>query len=167
MNFIEHNLIPLERGAVAPDFTLPWTHRQTLSLQRLVGRPIILVFYPSAHEPVSREQLTLYQTFLPQFEEFKAQVVGIAADLPACHEAFAEQTGVRFPLLSDSRPRGAVSRLYGVYREGEEMTGRALFVVDPSGVIHFSAAYADSLNPGVGDLLTVLEAMRAEEDTQR
>ena len=143
----------------APDFTLHQTRRHTLPLHRFSGRPLILVFYPTAFEPVSREQLTLYQEFLPQFEEVDAQLIGIAADHAWCQEAFAEENGVRFPLLSDMSPRGAVSQLYGVYREQEEMTGRALFVVDRSGIIRFSQAYPDPLNPGVDDLLTVLEGM--------
>jgi alkyl hydroperoxide reductase subunit AhpC len=60
-------------------------------------------------------------------------------------------------------PRWAISRAYGVYREQEETTARALFVVDREGIIRFSAVYPDLLNPGVDDLLRVLEAMA--EDT--
>jgi hypothetical protein len=44
------------------------------------------------------------------------------------------------------------------------VSGRALFVVDRGGVIHFSQAYPDLLNPGVDDLLTVLEEMNSEEN---
>jgi len=164
---MEHHVMPLPVGTGAPDFTLQWTPWQTISLYHLAGRPVILAFYPAVHEPVSREQITLYQEFLPQFEKFDAQLLGIAADSNWCHQAFAQQTGVHFPLLSDMQPRGAVSRLYGVYREREEMTGRALFVVDRGGVIRFSEAYSDLLNPGVDELLTVLEQMRAEENTRR
>jgi alkyl hydroperoxide reductase subunit AhpC len=46
-----------------------------------------------AFEPVSREQLTLYQEFLPQFEGFNAQLVGISVDHVWCHEAFAREEG--------------------------------------------------------------------------
>jgi alkyl hydroperoxide reductase subunit AhpC len=59
-------------------------------------------------------------------------------------------------------PTGAVSQQYGVYRDEEEVTGRALFVVDRSGVIRFGQAYPDLLNPGVDDLLTVLEGLNGE-----
>ena len=160
-------LIPLPPGTVAPDFTLHQTPRLTLSLRRLAGHPIILAFIPSAFDAVSREQLTLYQAFLPQFERLGAHLLGVSADHAWCHAAFVQAAGVHFPLLADMPPRGAVSRRYGVYREREELTGRALFVVDRGGVIRFSQAYPDLLNPGVDDLLTVLGTMTADEDTRR
>jgi peroxiredoxin len=161
---MDNHLVPLPPGTVAPDFTLRETPWLTLSLHRLAGSPAILVFYPMAFEPVSREQLTLYQEFLPELESFGAKLLGISADHAWCHEAFARGEGVRFPLLSDTPPLGAVSRLYGVYREQEEVTGRALFVIDRGGVIRFSQAYPDLLNPGVDDLLTMLVRMNTEEN---
>ncbi|MBV9278726.1 MAG: redoxin domain-containing protein [Chloroflexi bacterium] len=160
------DLVPLPAGTVAPAFTLHQTRWMILSLRRLAGRPTILVFYPTPFEPVSCEQLTLFQEFLPQVEVLGGQLVGISADHTWCHEAFAREAGVSFPLLSDMHPRGAVSRLYGVYREDKEVTGRALFVIDGGGFIRFSQAYPDLLNPGVNDVLTVLERVMAEADTR-
>jgi peroxiredoxin len=154
-------LLPLSAGTPAPAFRLRHTPWLTLSLHRLAGQPIILVFFPTAFEPVSREQLTLYQEYLPQFEELHAQTLGISADYAWCHEAFAREAEITFPLLADTPPSGRVSRLYGVYRESEHATGRALFIIDSSGVIRFGKVYPESLNPGVGDLLTVLEALDA------
>ena len=158
---MDDDLVPLPAGTPAPDFRLRHTPWLTLSLHRLGGQPIILVFFPAAFEPVSREQLMLYQEYLPQFEKLHGQMLGISADHMWCHEAFSREAGITFPLLADTPPRGTVSRLYGVYRESEHATGRALFVIDSSGVIRFGKVYPDLLNPGVGDLLTVLEALDA------
>jgi peroxiredoxin len=135
-----------------------------LSLHRLAGHPTILVFCPMAFEPVFREQLALHQEFQPQFDGFDAHVLGISIDHAWCHDAFARETGLRFPLLSDISPRGMVSRLYGVYREHEEVSARALFVIDRSGIIRFSQTYPDFFNSGVDDVLTVLEMLRVEEN---
>jgi peroxiredoxin len=158
---MDEHLVPLAAGAPAPDFRLRHTPWLTLSLHRLTGQPIILVFFPTAFEPVSREQLMLYQEYLPEFEELHAHTLGISADHAWCHEAFSRETGITFPLLADTPPRGRVSRLYGVYQESEHATGRALFVVDSSGIICFGKVYPELLNPGVGDVLTVLEALDA------
>jgi len=158
---MDEHLLPLPVGTAAPDFRLRETPWLTLSLHRLAGQPIILVFFPTAFEPVSREQLTLYQEYLPQFEELHGQLLGISADHAWCHEAFSREAGITFPLLADTPPRGRVSQLYGVYRESEHATGRALFIIDPTGVIRFGRVYPELLNPGVGDLLTVLESLHA------
>ena len=158
---MDDDLLPLPPGTVAPDFRLRHTPWLTLSLHRLAGQPIILVFFPTAFEPVSREQLTLYQEYLPQFEELRGQMLGISADHAWCHEAFSREAGITFPLLADTPPRGRVSRMYGVYRESEHATGRALFVIDSSGIIGFGKVYPELLNPGVGELLGVLESLDA------
>jgi mycoredoxin-dependent peroxiredoxin len=158
---MDDDLSPLRAGTTAPDFTLRRTPWQTLSLQRLAGQPIILAFFPSAFEPVSREQLMLYQEYLPQVEELQGQLLGISADHAWCHAAFCREAGLTFPLLADTPPRGRVSQLYGVYRKLEDTTARALFVIDSSGIIRFGEVYPDLLNPGVDDVLTVLESLHA------
>jgi alkyl hydroperoxide reductase subunit AhpC len=80
------------------------------------------------------------------------------------HAAFARAAQLRFPLLADFQPRGAVARRYGVYREAQGVSARALFVLDRRGTIRFSEAYPDALNPGVNDLLTTLEALATEDN---
>jgi peroxiredoxin len=159
---MDDHFTPLPPGTPAPDFRLRRTPWSTVSLHQLAGQPIILAFFPTAFEPVSREQLVLYQEYLPQFEELHGQMLGISADYAWCHEAFGRQAGITFPLLADTPPRGKVSQLYGVYRESEHATGRALFVVDSSGIICFSKVYPELVNPGVGDLLTLLESLHAD-----
>jgi peroxiredoxin len=159
---MDDDLLPLPAGTPAPAFRLRQKLWLTLSLHRLAGQPIILVFFPTASEPVSREQLMLYQEYLPQFEELHGQMLGISADYAWCHEAFGREAGITFPLLADTPPRGRVSRLYGVYRESEDATGRALFVIDSSGIICFSKVYPELVNPGVDGLLTVLESLHAD-----
>ena len=54
-----------------------------------------------------------------------------------------------------------------MFRETEGVSARALFVVDAYGAIRFSKAYPDPLNPGVGELLTTLEALAAPHDQMR
>ena len=157
-----HQLSPLSPGIVAPDFSLPRSSYAAVSLTDLRGRRVILVFFPTAFEPVSREQLMLYQEYLPQFEQLHGQMLGISADYAWCHEAFGREAGITFPLLADTPPSGRVSQLYGVYREFEHATARALFVIDPSGIICFSTAYPEMVNPGVDGPLTVLESLRAD-----
>jgi peroxiredoxin len=152
-------IAPQLPGIVAPDFTLPRTPRACLALRSLRGQPVVLAFYPLDWEPVSREQLALYQDYAGAFARFGAHLLGISTDHALSHEAFAHAAGIRFPLLADFHPRGAVARAYMVYREDEGMSARALFVLDRQGLIRFSQAYPDLLNPGVDELLTTLEAL--------
>jgi peroxiredoxin len=156
---------PLPVGALAPDFTLPLTAHAQVALHGLRGNPVVLVFYPMDWEPVSCEQLRLYEDFGDDFAAFGAQLLGISTDHVYSHDAFARDAQIRFPLLADVQPRRLVARHYGVYREAHGVSARALFVLDSQRIIRFGKAYPDLLNPGVDDLLTTLEALVAEDET--
>lgn len=149
----------LRTGAVAPDFNLLDTAREPLRLQSLLTHPVVLVFYPMDWDVVSREQLMLYQSYADDIAHFGAQLLGISVDHTWSHAAFARDAQIRFPLLADFQPRGAIARRYGVYRPRQGTSARALFVVDSLGVICFSEMYPDALNPGIDPILTTLEAM--------
>ena len=123
----------LAPGTAAPDFTLAGSPDTPVSLRALRGRPVVLAFYPADWSPVCGDQMALYNQVLP---EFRAQGAALARHLGRrqwCHAAFADARHLRFPLLADFEPKGAVARQYGVYREDEGTSERALFVLDGDG----------------------------------
>lgn len=158
---MEDGPTPLPPGTQAPDFVLPRSPHATVSLRDFRGRRLVLAFYPADWEPVSREQLALYQEYLPVLEGLRADVVGISTDGVWSHRAFAREAGIRFPLLADSHPKGAAARAYGVYRERGGSCDRALFVVDEGGIVRWSREYPCPVNPGVDGILRALGPMKA------
>jgi peroxiredoxin len=161
-NDLDGAIAPLAPGTVAPDLSLPHTPRVRLALHELRGQPVVLAFYPMDWEPVSREQLTLYEAYAPAFDRLGAGLLGISVDHVHSHQTFVLDAKLHFPLLADVQPRGAVARQYGVFREAEGVSACAIFVLDARCVIHFSKAYPEALNPGVDGLLTTLEQLAAE-----
>ena len=149
----------LSPGTQAPDFTLPVTPDQTLSLSELRGRPVILAFYPADWSPVCGDQMALYNEVLPEFQRFGAELVGISVDGVWCHDAFAKDRHLHFPLVADFEPKGAVARKYGAYRNGEGVTERALFVIDKNGIITWSYLSPVAVNPGADGILEALEKL--------
>lgn len=151
-----------EVGAPAPDFSLPSGPDSTLSLGDLRGRPAVLVFYPADWSPLCGDQLSLYQTARPQLSRHDAQVVGISVDGVWCHHAFAEDRSLQFPLLADFEPKGEVARRYGVYRDGNGFSERALFVLDADGTVRWSHVSEPGVNPGVDGILDALAELDGE-----
>jgi peroxiredoxin len=149
----------LGSGTPAPDFTLPDPAGEPVSLRDFRGRPAVLVFYPAAWSSVCGDQLTLYNEVLPLFEEHNAQVLAISVDGKWCQKAFAEDRNLRFPLLSDFEPKGAVARLYGVYNAEAGLAQRALFVLDAEGIIRWSHVSPSNVNPGADGILKALEGL--------
>lgn len=155
---------PLPAGTIAPDFTLPSTPDQKVSLSEFRGRPVILAFYPADWSPVCGDQMALYNEILPEFARHHAQLLGISVDGPWCHRAFAEARGLRFPLLSDFEPKGEVARRWGAYRHGEGTSERALFVLDENGTIRSSYVSPIGVNPGADGILEALEQIDAAKE---
>ena len=125
----------LPEGTPAPDFTLHSMPDEMVSLHDFRGQPVILAFYPADWSPFSNDELALYNKLLPEFARLKAELLGISVDGVWSHLAFAQQRQLRFPLLSDFEPKGAVARAYGVYRVEEGTSAHALFVLDADQVI--------------------------------
>jgi len=147
----------LKPGTPAPDFALKSTPDQTVRLSEFRGRPVILAFYPADWSPVCSDQIALYNEVLPEFRRFSAELLGISVDGIWSHLAFAHDRKLRFPLLSDFEPKGAVARSYGVYREQDGYSERALFVIDGEGIIRWSYVSPVGVNPGADGILRALE----------
>jgi peroxiredoxin len=151
--------VALEPGTKAPDFSLPATPDQKVSLRDFRGRKVILTFYPADWSPVCTDQLAVYSELLPEFRRLGAELLGISVDGVWCHLAFAKDRKLHFPLVADFEPKGAVSRAYRVYREGEGVSERALFVIDGEGMIRWSYVSPIGVNPGADGILDALEKL--------
>jgi peroxiredoxin len=154
---------PLAPGSQAPDFRLHDTPDQTVSLSEFRGRPVILAFYPADWSPVCSDQMVLYQELMPEFQKYNAQMLGISVDGVWCHLAFAKSRNIRFPLLADFEPKGEISRAYRAYRTGDGYSERALFTIDPEGLISWSYLSPVGVNPGADGILRALETMARKE----
>ena len=149
----------LPPGTRAPDFTLPSTPDQRVSLSEFLGQRVILAFYPADWSPVCGDQLAVYNEILSTFRNYRAELLGISVDGSWCHLAYAEARKYHFPLLSDFEPKGAVARQYGAYRDRDGTTERALFVIDSDGIIACSYLSPVGVNPGADGILDALEAL--------
>jgi alkyl hydroperoxide reductase subunit AhpC len=101
---------------------------------------------------------------LPEFRRFNAALLSISVDGMWCHLAFSKDRKLKFPLLADFEPKGAVARNYGAYRHQEGVSERALFVIDADGTIRWSYLSPIGLNQGADGILTALEALPSKQE---
>ncbi|HET6413573.1 MAG TPA: peroxiredoxin [Anaeromyxobacter sp.] len=124
----------LKVGEKAPDFTLPDTDGQLVTLSRLLEKgPVILAFYPKAFTPGCTQQ---NQNFRDHFDEVSAkgaQVVGISVDDVETQRKFKEKYQLPFPLLSDKG--GVVSEQYSGKMPLVGLAKRANIVVGEDGLV--------------------------------
>jgi len=148
----------LEEGALAPDFTLNDDEGNVVTLSQ-VAAPVVLIFYPADWSPVCSDELSVFSAARHLFEDRGAKLLGISVDGVWCHKAFRSQRNLSFPLLADFEPKGAVARSFGVYREGDGFTERALFVLDRDGRVAWSEVSPVGENPGANGALRAVEAL--------
>src|SRR5438128_7442503 len=159
---VDHRAEPLPAGTPAPDFELPSTPDQKVSLADFRGQPVILAFYPEDWSPVCSDQMALYQEVLPEFQRSGAELMGISVDGIWSHLAFAKDRNLHFPLLADFEPKGEVARTYHVYRDTDGTSERALFVIDADGIVRWSYVSPVGVNPGADGILHALENLGQE-----
>lgn len=131
------NLLPVI-GRTAPDFTLPSTTGEPISLKQFKGKKtVILYFYPKDETPGCTREACGFRDAFAEFEKHNAVVLGVSNDPLDSHLTFRDKHHLPFPLLSD--PDAAVSKLYGVYKQknlyGKKSMGieRTTFVIDRTG----------------------------------
>lgn len=162
----------LKAGDCAPDFTLPshakgagaGSPEDEISLRDFAGKNVVLVFYPADWSSVCGDQLALYNEILPMFERLDAAILGISVDGVFCHAAFRENRNYKMTLLSDFEPKGAVARTYGVYRDRDGFSERALFVIDKNGIVRYSYVSPMNINPGAYEILKTLREIQTAEN---
>jgi peroxiredoxin len=155
----------LPPGTDAPDFTLRSTPDQWLTLSEFRGQSVVLAFYPADWSPVCGDQMALYNEMLKEFHDLGAELIGISVDGAWCHAAFARDRKLHFPLLADFEPKGDVARRYGVYRDKDGVSERALFVIDAKGKVHWSFVSPIGVNPGADGILSALEDLQRKRAT--
>jgi peroxiredoxin len=153
----------LRVGEPAPDFTLPDAEDHPVSLSDYRGQTVVLVFYALDWSPGCSDQLSLYQSELDEFERRGVPLIGISVDSIYSHGAWSEVRGLTFPLLADFHPKGEVARRYGVMRESDGFSERALYIVDGEGLIRH--AHVSPYLHHVPDIYTLFEELDAVTGT--
>ncbi len=139
--------MPIEVGALAPDFTLRDQNNEEVTLSSFRGqKAVLLVFYPLAFTGICTGELCVVRDDLVTFQNDDVQIITVSVDSPYSHKIFSEREGYEFPLLSDFWPHGAVAQAYGVFNEQVGYANRGTFLIDRDGVVRF----AEMNEPGQG-----------------
>ena len=124
----------LQVGESAPDFTLPRSNGELVSLSEFRCRAeVVLFFYPRDQSPACTAEACSFRDSYEVFRERGAEVIGVSADSPLSHVRFAARFRLPFVLLTDAD--GSVRQRYGVAKTFGIFPGRATYLIDRHGVI--------------------------------
>ncbi|WP_461537938.1 peroxiredoxin [Spongorhabdus nitratireducens] len=126
-------------GKPAPDFTAKATSNQTVSLEDLRGKNVVLFFYPKDNTPGCTSEGQAFTEHFDAFHENDTIIFGVSKDGLESHETFKAAQAFPFELISDEDE--ALCKLFDVIRlktmNGEEFMGieRSTFLIDKDGIL--------------------------------
>ena len=126
-----------EIGEPAPAFSLESDSGETITLDSLRGRPVVVYFYPRDDTPGCTRQARAIRDTWADFGRLGAVVIGVSPQSAESHRRFKQKHSLPFPLLADTEH--AMAEAYGVWVEktnyGRTSMGinRSGFVIDAEG----------------------------------
>lgn len=150
----------LQVGDQAPNFTLPASTGQNVSLSDFIGTTaVVLYFYPKDDTPGCTAEACSFRDNYEVFKEAGAEVIGVSADSEDSHQKFSAKYKLPFILLSDTD--GSLRKNYGVSATFGLLPGRVTYVIDKQGVIQhiFSSAFAPQKH--IDEALKTIRALSA------
>jgi peroxiredoxin (alkyl hydroperoxide reductase subunit C) len=162
-------------GEMAPSFKAVTTQGEISFPDQFAGSWVILFSHPADFTPVCTSEFMTFASMEDKFSELNCQLVGLSVDGLYSHIAWLrtikdkieykgmKNVEVKFPLIEDITMD--VAKMYGMMQPGESSTKavRAVFFVDPKGVIRTIIYYPLSMGRNFDELLRVLQALQTAD----
>jgi peroxiredoxin len=149
-------------GQAAPDFTLQNQEKQEVKLSDFAGKKnVVIMFYPLDWSPVCTNEHMCMVNDMKSFATVDAEVLGVSVDSVWSHKAYAEKMGIKYSLLADFQPRGAMAEKYGVYLADKGITGRSIVIVNKAGKIAWIKNYDIPVVPDLKEVAAALSQVKA------
>ncbi|WP_437206083.1 peroxiredoxin [Planctomicrobium sp. SH664] len=161
-------------GQPAPSFSVQAYDRtkdgsddqfKQLSLQDYAGKWVCLFFYPLDFTFVCPTEIVSFNDKLGEFEDRDCVVLTASTDSVFSHKGWCDShedlRKLKYPMLADTTHK--LSRDYGVLKEDAGIAYRGIFLIDPNGVVRWSAVHDLSVGRNVDEVLRVLDALQTDK----
>ncbi len=163
-------------GEKAPSFKAETTQGVINFPEQYAGNWVILFSHPADFTPVCTSEFMTFATMEEQFEKVNCKLVGLSVDGLYSHIAWLrtikekieykgmKNVEVNFPLIEDITMN--VAKKYGMIQPGESSTKavRAVFVIDPKGIVRTILYYPLSLGRNFDELYRIIIALQTADE---
>ena len=132
------------------------------------GKWLVLFSHPADFTPVCTTEFVAFQKRIKEFEALNTMLVGLSIDQVFAHlkwmQWIEEKLGVaiEFPVIADDR--GNIAEQLGMLHEGKgSNTVRAVFIVDPEGILRLMIYYPQEVGRNIDEILRVLKALQTSD----
>lgn len=163
-------------GDKAPEFKAITTQGDINFPGDYKGKWVILFSHPADFTPVCTSEFMTFASMADDFKKMNTELVGVSVDGLYSHIAWLrtikekiEYKGmknieVKFPLIEDITME--VSKKYGMLQPGESSTKavRAVFFIDPKGVVRTIIYYPLSVGRNFDEIMRVMMALQTADN---
>lgn len=162
-------------GEKAPSFKAVTTQGEIQFPEQYEGSWVILFSHPADFTPVCTSEFMTFATLADEFEKYNCKLVGLSVDGLYSHIAWLrtikekidykgmKNVEVQFPLIEDITME--IANQYGMIQPGESNTKavRAVFVIDPQGIVRTVLYYPLSLGRNFDELFRIVIALQTAD----
>jgi len=129
----------LKVGDNAPDFSCKNQHGNTVNLSDMIGKKVVLFFYPKANTPGCTAEACNLNDNYNRFISEGYEIIGVSADSEKAQKNFSDKFSFEYSLLCDEDKK--IISSYGAWGQkkmyGKEYMGiiRKTVIIDESGKI--------------------------------
>ena len=147
----------LKIGDRIPEFTLLNQDGKLINMEKYIGNPLVIYFYPKDDTPGCTREACLFRDEFHRFSDFGVLVFGISSDSVESHEKFKIKYRLPFDLLADEgntvrKQFGVPTNLFGM------VPGRVTYIVDNQGIIRHIFNNQLNATKHVEESLTIIES---------
>ena len=148
---------------LAPEFKAKVFHDgkiREIQLSDYKGKWVVLFFYPADFTFVCPTELGDLADNYEKLKQINTEVLSVSTDTEFVHKAWHDNSPtikkIKFPMIAD--PTGNICRDYGTYIEGEGLSLRGTFIIDPDGILKVFEVHDNSIGRSTYELIRKVEA---------
>ncbi|ACB08481.1 MULTISPECIES: peroxiredoxin [unclassified Thermotoga] len=156
-------------GEEFPRLEVKTTHGKKVLPDDFRGKWFVLFSHPADFTPVCTTEFVAFQKRYDEFKKLNTELIGLSIDQVFSHikwiEWIKEKLGVEieFPVIADDL--GEVSRRLGLIHPNKGTnTVRAVFIVDPNGIIRAIVYYPQEVGRNIDEILRAVRALQTSDE---
>ena len=162
-------------GEAAPEFGAMTTNGFVHFPMDYRGKWVVFFSHPGDFTPVCTTEFMTFQSMMHEFKALNTELLGLSVDSNASHIAWIQaikndltfqgwkNVEITFPIIADTN--GAVAQMYGMIHpaSGNTDTVRAVFVIDPRGIIRTILYYPKSVGRNITEIKRIVIALQTSD----
>lgn len=155
-------------GAKFPSFEAQTTHGKIKFPDDYKGKWVILFSHPADFTPVCTTEFVAFQKRYDKFKELGVELVGLSIDQVFSHIKWVEwikeklNIEIKFPIIADDQ--GRIAKMLGMLHPNKGTnTVRAVFVIDPNGILRVVLYYPQELGRNMDEILRIVKALQVAD----